>query len=230
MTNQWNVTVRGRERQVSIEHTETGKDVIRVDGRTAARPLSLDEAERAFDIDGFAYTVRRDGENFTLDQVVDPLAPRPEAFGYADPRMQPAPLPDVKLAKLTQYWWVGVVAAVAVLMYFALPSYTKDASKRVETMLLDLKEGPNAESSIATTIWARNVRSMDSGELSAANDQFMKWRSEKNFDLPRGFASHRMVKSEKTDGEVPTAIVTFELDGKTYRVRVPERRPISWAD
>ena len=123
-----------------------------------------------------------------------------------------------------------MIAAIAVLMYLVVPKYTNDASRRVEAMLMDLKDGPNAESQISTGLWARNVRSMDSNELSAAVDQFTRWRSEKDFHFPNGFKQYRIVDAESVDGDVPTALVAFEVEGTIYRVLVPERRPISWAE
>lgn len=230
MANEWNVTINGRERQISVVHAESGRDVVRVDGRTVARPLTAEEQERVFAIDGFRYAVRRERDGFTVDAIVepDPLAPPPEAWASVGAHALGAP--DRRLGKLTQYWWIGIVAAVALLMYFALPSYAKEASKRVETMLLDLKDGAGAESSIATTIWARNVRSMDANELSSANERFNGWRRAKNFQYAGGFSKYRIIDAKKVDGAIPTALVTFEVDGAEYRILVPERQPISWAD
>jgi hypothetical protein len=228
MAKSWNVTVAGRDRRITVEPTETGKDVIRVDGRTASRPLTPEEQERVFDVDGHRFAVHRAPDGFTIDQIPEPAghsAPvRPHA---ATP---PVALPDFRLAQLTRFWWVGIIAAVALLMYFAFPSYADDASKRVEAILLDLKDGPSAESAVSTGVWARNVRSMDANELSGANNLFTRWRNEKDFNFPKGFSQYRIVDADEVEGEVPTAVVTFEVEGTTYRVLVPERRPISWAD
>ncbi|HEX6178838.1 MAG TPA: hypothetical protein VF057_10805 [Thermoanaerobaculia bacterium] len=233
MTNQWSVTVNGRERQITIDQAETGKDVIRVDGRTVARPLTAAEQERVFAIDGYRYSLRREAGGFAVEQVPEPhsdlphanpavLTGNPDAFGI---------VPDRKFAALLRYWWVAVVIGVGVMIYIMVPRYEKDAAFRVETMLADLKDGADSESSLATTIWARNVRGMDSGELSAANNQFTKWRRERDFFYDKGFTSYKVVESKVVDGaEVPTAIVTFEIDGDQYSVVVPERRPIAWAE
>lgn len=236
MTNQWSVTVNGRERQITIDHAESGKDVIRVDGRTVARPLNAEEQERVFAIDGFRYTLRREAGGFVVDQIAEPQA-HAAADAYANPAVLTGNpdafglVPDRKFAALHRYWWVAVVIGIGVMVYFMVPRYEKDAAFRVETMLADLKDGIDAESSLATSIWARNVRGMDSGELSSANNQFTRWRNERDFWYEKGFATYKVIASQVVEGaEVPTAIVTFEIDGDQYKVLVPERRPIAWAE
>ena len=69
MAKNWNVTVAGRERYISVEPAESGREVIRVDGRTAARPLAGDDQERVFEIDGERYTIRRAPEGFADDRL-----------------------------------------------------------------------------------------------------------------------------------------------------------------
>jgi hypothetical protein len=52
---------------------------------------------------------------------------------------------------------------------------------------------------------------------------------EKNFY--RKVGDYKMVSSTEIKGEkVPTAIVTFILEGTQYRVRVPKDLPITWEE
>jgi hypothetical protein len=240
MTHRWNVTVGGRERQVSVDHGESGKDVIKVDGRTVARPLTPQEQERIFAIEGVQYAVRRAEGGFTIDLLSEPApeaAPPPQGGRVPSPGELPADahaaalgVPSFNFSNLYRFWWVGVVIAVALLMYMLVPSYPDDAAKRVMDILQDLKAGVDAESHLSTTLWARNVRNMDQMELNAAVNQFTAWRREKDFFYEKGFTNYKIIESEEIEGEVPTARVTFEIEGDRYTVIVPERRPIRWAD
>ena len=63
MKKQWDLSVRGRGHQLVVDGAPSGEDVIRIDGRVAARPLDPDETQRAFFIDGVAYSLRRRGTN-----------------------------------------------------------------------------------------------------------------------------------------------------------------------
>jgi len=70
-------------------------------------------------------------------------------------------------------------------------------------------------------MWAKGSR-LDSMELNWADTAFMRWRQDKSFTS--AFSSFKVTGSENVKGaEVPTSIVTF-------KVRVPKRRPMSWAE
>ena len=234
MSRAWDVTVKGKDHAVTIESSESGKDVIRVDGRTAARPLSPEELERVFAIDGLRWNLRRDRNGgFELDQV--DLEPSPATLaGAVTPGRAAAIVPassGVDLSFLPRViFWAVMVAIVGAVVYFATgPGYPKAAGERVLTVLEDMKEGRKMESHLATTIWGRNVRSMDSQELSDTNTAFMEFRREKAFNGP--FTSFKIVSAEEVKGEpIPTALVVFEVDGKTYKWIVPERKAIRWAE
>ena len=107
-------------------------------------------------------------------------------------------------------------------------SYADSASRRANAVLKDMSGGSNQETHLATTLWARNVSSMDAGELDAANRAFMDFRRARKLEGP--FNSYRIVSSEVVEGEaVKTALVTFEVNGKTHKWLVPEKAPIRWA-
>src|SRR5688572_12925254 len=70
MPASWNINVDGREHFVSIERGENEKDVIRVNGRVAAKPLMAAESERGISVGGVPYTIRRTGPD-AFDLVQD---------------------------------------------------------------------------------------------------------------------------------------------------------------
>ena len=107
-------------------------------------------------------------------------------------------------------------------------SYADAASRRSNAILKDMSGGPSQESHLATTLWARNVTTMDQGELDAANRAFMAFCRSRNLEGP--FKTYRIVSSEVVEGEaVKTALVTFEVNGKTHKWLVPEKAQIRWA-
>src|SRR3954469_20935265 len=57
----WHVEVEGQVYDVTVWRGENGKDVVRVNGRVAAKPIAPDESERAVDVSGRMYTLRRQG-------------------------------------------------------------------------------------------------------------------------------------------------------------------------
>jgi hypothetical protein len=70
MAKSWDLSVRGKDHKISIDGSEPGKDVIRVDGRVAARALDADETQRAFVVHGSYYSLRRNGaNNFELTPI-----------------------------------------------------------------------------------------------------------------------------------------------------------------
>lgn len=233
MSRSWEVTVNGAVHIVNIEPTETGKDVIRVDGRTAARPLGANEAEREFAIAGQPYLLLRDGKNFSL--VERDVAPAMPAAAYVPGRTADMPLPaaatDSKLGELRKLVWVVIVGIIGGMLYMATgPSYPKQAGKRVDQLLTEMKGGPGPQAQYAVGLWMKNVPKMtDQNELAWASDHFDAWCKEK--DMYREIGDHKIISSEEVKGaEVPTAIVTAEIEGKTYKMRVPERKPISWEE
>src|SRR6476619_1598420 len=118
MANRWDVTVKGRNHEIRLDRAENGKQVIRVDGRVAAKPIGDDEFERRFAVDGFDYVLTR-----TAGNTFDVTPARVLAHETA------APVPEAVVGQLqrsgslqpyVKYGWLAVVAIVAVILYVAL--------------------------------------------------------------------------------------------------------------
>ncbi len=128
-------------------------------------------------------------------------------------------------------WGVIAIAILGILWWAVGPSYEDQAAARVEQMLEVMRQGTGIEQQDAVGLWAKNnPKLMDRDELDWASNHYDKFRQEK--DLYRSFTGFRIVDSEMVEGEkVRTAIVSFEVEGQgSYRVRVPERLPMSWED
>lgn len=135
---------------------------------------------------------------------------------------------------------LGIIIAIAVVAAIAYSGagekiadkvtgsgYADSASRRANAILKDMSGGRNHETHLATTLWARNVSTMDEGELDSANRAFMDFRRARNLNGP--FRTWRIVSSEVVEGEaVQTALVTFEVDGKTHKWLVPDKSRIRW--
>lgn len=112
MGKSWDLSVKGKGHKVIVDGSEAGKDVIRVDGRVAARPLDYDETQRAFMIEGRGYSLRRSGsKDFELISIGSgpDRAPVPTTVATATPRV----FNNVIL-------WSGVAIIVAVLLVWAV--------------------------------------------------------------------------------------------------------------
>ena len=241
----WNVEVHGQEYVVSIERAETGKDVVRINGRIAAKPLSPEEKDRSISVGGLPYTLwRRGGDNYDL-QVSEAAAPvkspaalareireRDDAIDalsvLAESKAPVALEKDSFFKRLPLFGWVAIVAAVGLMMYMLTgPSYDKIALARVNRVLSEMHSEKTSQ--FAVTFWYKNKRILDTTEMSIASDGFDKWRKQK--DLYRQVGDYSVIDSKVVDGEkVPTAIVRFMLEGKEYRVRVPKDLPIRWEE
>ena len=89
----WNVDVDGAERRVVVDtDPESGRTMIRVDGRMAARALSADETERKFMIGSTGYVLRRDDAG-ELELDLDPDAPLPPVAPPAWKKPEPVEKP-----------------------------------------------------------------------------------------------------------------------------------------
>lgn len=89
----WNVDVDGAERRVVAETDPgSGRTMIRVDGRMAARPMSADETERKFAIGSTGYVLRRDDAG-ELELDLDADAPLPAVPPPAYKQKEPVETP-----------------------------------------------------------------------------------------------------------------------------------------
>lgn len=235
MLGSWNITVDGREHFVFVERGENEKDIVRVNGRVAAKPLGPDDAERGISVGGVPYMLQRTGpDSYELIQ---------DEWSAADARSrdtanavlahtQETPLAMVKssaLRTIPLLGWAAIVAFVAVMMVYATgDSYEGLAEKRVDEILREMHTGEYMKMQFAVTVWAKNRRVLESQEMSWAADHFDNWRREKGL-YNKAFTRWEVLDSEEVEGaDNPTAIVTFTIEDQRYKVRVPKDRPITW--
>ena len=127
-------------------------------------------------------------------------------------------------------WGAVVLLAVALIFFATGPGYEKVAGQRVDKILHDMMSGRDAEMQFSVTLWAKNKRVLDSTEMNWASDHFDRWRRDKDI-YGKPFSRYAIVKSELLKEEkIPTAIVTFTIEDKEYKVRVPKDLPISWEE
>lgn len=89
----WDVDVDGAARRVVADtDPESGRTMVRVDGRMAARPMSADETERRFAIGSASYVLRRDDAG-ELDLDIDMDAPLPAVAPPAYKQKEPVEKP-----------------------------------------------------------------------------------------------------------------------------------------
>jgi hypothetical protein len=233
MIASWEIDLDGSTHSITVERSEAGKDVIRIDGRIGAKPLGPEEEERFITVAGYSYVVRRVDDSFELD-VADAQAAHESNMHIGATILassKAAPLSAQKSSGLIGKLivWGGIVGAVALLMVMLQPpSYEKVARARVHHILDEMKSGRGVEMQFAICLWQRNVKVLDNNEMSYASDNFDKWRREKDL-YNKGFTKFEIVSSKVLKGEsVPTAIIGFSLDGVAYTVRVPDKQPISW--
>ncbi|PYQ59467.1 MAG: hypothetical protein DMF58_11510, partial [Acidobacteria bacterium] len=55
----WNVDVDGQDYVVTVDRGENGKDIVRINGRVAAKPISAEEKHRSINVGGSAYILQR---------------------------------------------------------------------------------------------------------------------------------------------------------------------------
>jgi hypothetical protein len=132
---------------------------------------------------------------------------------------------------------VATMLALAVVAFFAVrsffPGYEDVAQKRVENVLNGMRQGTEASNpkvETAMAMWAQNAfRITDRDRLSWASDNFDKWRNKKKMYRKIGEFTIDKVELVPNSPE-ETAIVTFTLEGKEYKVNVPKDHAISWVN
>ena len=129
----------------------------------------------------------------------------------------------------------GIIVFAALLIgirYMAFPGYESQVKTRVTNVLTGMSEGTGAglKQQTAMAMWAKNKFTIsDNQELNWASDNFDKWRRAKK--LYRPFSGFEITEVEVLeDVEPPTAMVTFVIEGKDYKVKVIDGRPIEWAE
>jgi hypothetical protein len=241
----WQVEVDGQAYDVTVVRGENGKDVVRVNGRVAAKPIAPDEKERAIEVGGRTYVLRRQGaDKFELQGGSASAAMSPAALArelrkrddtmnafavLAESNAPVAITPDSFFKRLPIVGWVVIVALIGGMMVYmaAGPSYDKVATQRVKMMLTDIHTSKG--SSLGLKYWYNNNRPVDTAELMRASDNFDHWRQ--NNGLYRQIGEFQIVDAEVVKGEAtPTAIVRFKIEGIEHRVKVPKDLPITWIE
>ena len=232
----WDLFVNGHDYSVSVERLPNGRDAIRVNGRIAAKPMDPADAEICITIGGVPYTIHRRGKDeFTI--VEDPLAQAIQrtrtTANTVLARSGNSPVSLIKSSMLRGpviAWGLVVVVAGLLIFWAKGPGYEKLAGERVEKILHDMQSGREVEMQFSVTLWAKNKRVLEQTEMNIAMDHFDKWRRAKGI-YGMAFSNYKIVKSEMVKEEKnPTAIVTFTIEDKEYKVRVPKGEEISWAD
>jgi len=232
----WDLFVNGHDYSVSVERLPNGRDAIRINGRIAAKPMDPGDAECCVSVGGIPYTIKRRGKDeFAIEE--DPLAQaqvRTQATAKALlAHSSDSPLPFLKSSLLRGpvIAWSLVVIVAGILIFWAKgPSYEKLASERVDKVLHDMMPGKEMEMQFSVTLWAKNKRVLEQTEMNIAMNHFDRWRQAKGI-YGKPFSSYKIVSSELVKEEKnPTAIVTFTIEDKEYKVRVPKDDEISWAD
>jgi hypothetical protein len=226
----------GKTLDITVERMPNGKDVIRINGHVAAKPISPGEAGMVISAGGQAYMVNRSGpDTYTLhrDESADAHARTRETaqaiLAHAPTRIASTGPQLSRLLPLVG--WAAVVVSLAVVLLWAVPkSYDKLAAQRVRLMLIEMKVGKNADYRRGILLWGKAPYSMDSQELNWASNGFDKWRREKGlYDKP--FTNFEVTSSTIVEGtKVPTAIVTFLIEGTEYKVRVVRGAPMTWEE
>lgn len=111
-------------------------------------------------------------------------------------------------------------------------SAEENARVRVTAILEGMKKGGggvNVEIQTSICQWYKGkILIQDRDELAKASDLFAVWVREKGLD--RKIADYEIVDVKVVEGaRPPTYLVTVRIEGQTYRMKVPEKEPVSWA-
>jgi hypothetical protein len=234
MSNTWNVQSEGKYLRLTVEPGADGRDLVRLNGRTIAKPIGNDEQVREFAIGTRLYSVRRlAAGGYELENDIPAAsAARVRQTGTAVmAHSKESPLSMVRDAffgNLAIIGWLVIAGLVAAALIYATgPNYAKAAATRVDQVLREMREANNdMELQLAITVWAKNRRSLDIQEMSWASNNFDRWLREEKLGVQMPY---EIVDSEELEGAaVPTAIVTFKIADRNLKVRVPKDRPITW--
>lgn len=106
------------------------------------------------------------------------------------------------------------------------------AEQRVETVLAGMQQdgdGTGAVIQQALCTWYNGQRFIaDRDEAEAAMDGFDRWTRQQGL-YGRKISSYEIAGSELVEGADPeTAVVSVTIEGKSYRIRVPAGKAMSW--
>lgn len=111
-------------------------------------------------------------------------------------------------------------------------SAEENARLRVTAILEGMKKGGggvNVEIQTSICQWySGKIVIHDRDVLTKASDLFTVWVREKGLD--RKIADYEIVEVTVVEGaRPPTCLVTVKIEGQTFRMKVPEKEPVSWA-
>jgi len=241
----WSVESDGQDYEVSVVRAENGKDVVRVNGRVAAKPIGPEEKEREVPVGSRTYILRRRGaDSFDLQDGGSSAAKSPAALAREIARRDDtlnamtvlatsdAPVAmsaDPFFKRLPVFAWIAIAAVIGGVLFYAAsgPSYQTVATRRVKSILTELHASKG--SSLAVKYWYNNNQPMEMSELMRASDNFDRWRQKK--DLYRQIGEFSVVDAEVLkEITTPTAIVRFNVEGHEYRVKVTKDLPLAWVE
>jgi hypothetical protein len=239
----WDVEVNGQNYAVSVDRAENGKDMIRVNGRVAAKPIGAEESTRPVIVGGWPYTLKRVSANAYDLEVDEAPQPSPAALArevqerdshldalsvLARSNAPVAIKQDPFYRRLPSLGWIVIVLAVAGMMYMMMgPSYEKIAAARVQRVFSEMHDMKGSQ--FAVTFWFKNKRVLDTTEMSIASDGFTKWSMAK--DMYRKIGEFEVLDSKEVkDAPVPTAIVHVKVEGNPYTLLVKKDLPLEWGE
>jgi hypothetical protein len=105
------------------------------------------------------------------------------------------------------------------------------AQDRVKKILEGLKKDADGNSlsfQAAICQWDSGLDAIqDQGEFEQAYDHFSEWRDE--FDINhRKISGYEITKVELVQESPPVAMVSGTIEGRQFKMRVPDKRRISW--
>jgi hypothetical protein len=235
----WEISHAEGMRKLTVEQAPNNREFIRLDGRTIAKPLDPTEGLREVLIEGRKFVIRRNPGGFGFDlEYPEPVDAPPELATPTESHPLVATMRGVSVELLREMrerirlsWllWAGLALAIFSMLYMAIPKYEQEAVKRVKLLVAEMALGPGPQEELAMGIWLRNTRTPERDELLWCVSHFPEFRNAKN--LRRKFSSWKIVESAMVeDAKVPTALVTIEVEGVPYKMLVPERRTITWAE
>ena len=233
----WDVEVNGQEYVVSVDRTENGKDMVRINGRVAAKPIGAEETERPVMVAGFPYVLKRINPNkYELDVDESPQAAALARQRTMETAQQVLAHSDAPVnLKRSELWdwlpklgYLAIVLGVVGLMWMAKgPGYEKIAHDRVQRVfseMHDMKGSP-----FAVTFWFKNKKVLEQTEMNMASDQFTRWSMAKDMYRKIGDFEVLDVKEVK-DASDPTAIAHVKVEGNTYTLKVVKDKPLEWME
>jgi hypothetical protein len=109
----------------------------------------------------------------------------------------------------------------------------RDARTRVEAMMESWRTGgtgSGGDMQEAVCMWYQGTRFMlDDIKLAKVRDEFDNWRHQKSLYKRIDTWEISSMAREK-DSDPPALILTVDIDGKTYGMRVVDREPIEWVN